>query len=305
MAFEVASLVVFARLQRWLLRSGGVRLPLLDMVKITVAGNAMAATLPGGVAWSAAWVFDQLRQRGVDRFLRVWVFLVAGAVSSFALFLILSAGVWLAGSDGPVAGLRWLVAVLAAIPPLALAAMFLRRTRVLGVPIRRVEATAGRWGPGRRAIGAVRGVSERVRAIHLDPKGWFEVLGLGLLNWICDCAVLIACLLALHISVPWRGIFVIYTVTQIAGVLPFTPGGIGVVEASLAALLTAYGVPTQQALAGVILYRLVSFWGVVPAGWAVWITLDLLPRRRGRHAEPAPGYLDEGAGADASSPAIP
>ena len=33
--FEAASMVVFARLQRWLLRAGGVTVPLRDMVELT------------------------------------------------------------------------------------------------------------------------------------------------------------------------------------------------------------------------------------------------------------------------------
>jgi putative heme transporter len=127
--FEAASMVVFARLQRGLLRAGGVSLPLRTMVELTIAGNAIAVTLPGGVAWAAAWVFGQLSRRGVDRFLRVWVFLVAGAVSSFALFVVVGGGIWLAGNRGPVAGLRWGALVLAMIPIAALILFPLRTTR--------------------------------------------------------------------------------------------------------------------------------------------------------------------------------
>jgi uncharacterized membrane protein YbhN (UPF0104 family) len=118
--FEAASLVVFARIQRWLLLAGGVQLPMRTMVEITLAGNAIAATLPGGVAFAAAWAFGQLERRGVNRFLRVWVFLVAGAVSSFALFIVVALGIEVAGNRGPVADLRWAALSLAAIPVAAL-----------------------------------------------------------------------------------------------------------------------------------------------------------------------------------------
>src|SRR5947207_13593221 len=113
---EVASMTVFARLQRWLLRAGGVRVGMRSMVEITVAGNAMGTTLPGGAAWSATWAFGQLRRRGADRVLSGWVILVAGALASFALFVLVAVGSFLAGSKGPVADLRPLAAVLAAIP---------------------------------------------------------------------------------------------------------------------------------------------------------------------------------------------
>ncbi|MCK4175999.1 lysylphosphatidylglycerol synthase transmembrane domain-containing protein [Aciditerrimonas ferrireducens] len=285
--FEAASMVVFARLQRWLLQAGGVRVPLVDMVELTLAGNALAATLPGGVAWSAAWVFDQLRRRGVERFLRIWVFLVAGAVSSFALFLVVAVGVWAAGTRGPVAGLRWLVAALAAIPLLLALVLWLRRSRVGQALWSTADRSLRRTRPGAWLVTQGSQLVARVEAIRLSPLGWLEALGLGLANWVDDCAVLVLAMVALHVAVPWRGIFVIYGLTQIAAVLPLTPGGLGVVEGSLAALLTAYGVPTSQAFAVVMLYRLISFWGLVPVGWGAWLLVDL-QGRRGRRHQPHP-----------------
>jgi putative heme transporter len=286
--FEAASMVVFARIQRRLLRAGGVWLPLRTMVEITVAGNAVAATLPGGVAWAAAWVFGQLRRRGVDRFLRVWMFLVAGAVSSFALFVVVGGGVWLAGNRGPVAGLRWGVLVLAMIPVAALALYPLRSTRPVRAVVNGIKR-ALRSAPGGKWVArSTRSLFSRIEAVHLSPLEWAEVLGFALLNWLYDCAVLIVSLLAVGVHVPWRGIFVIYGITQIAAALPITPGGLGVVEGSLAALLHAYGVPTQQAIATVIVYRFVSFWGLVPVGWFLWVGLDLMQQkgRLGRRAHP-------------------
>src|SRR5438309_11220880 len=115
-AAEGASLVAFARLQRWLLRAGGLHVGLAPMVEIILAGNALAMSLPGGAAWAAAWAFGQLRRRGADRVLAAWVVLVAGALASFALFLLFVAGALIAGSRGPVASSRPLAVALAAIP---------------------------------------------------------------------------------------------------------------------------------------------------------------------------------------------
>jgi uncharacterized membrane protein YbhN (UPF0104 family) len=286
--FEVGSMVVFARMQRWLLRAGGVEVPLRTMVEITVAGNAVAATLPGGVAWAGAWVFGQLRRRGVSRFLRVWMFLVAGAVSSFALFIVVAAGIELAGSRGPVSGLRWGALALAAVPVAAALVVAVRHR----TPVRQLRSLSGRavrgLPGGAWALRKAGGLVKQVGAIRMSAWRWSEVLGLALLNWLYDCAVLITCLLALHVAVPWRGIFVVYGLTQVAAALPITPGGIGVVEGTLGALLHAYGVPVEQAVATVIVYRIVSFWGLVPIGWATWVALDLLEQRgrRGGLAHP-------------------
>jgi putative heme transporter len=281
--FETASMVVFARMQRWLLRAGKVHIPLPTMVEITVAGNAIAATLPGGVAWAAAWAFDQLGRRGVSRFLRVWVFLVAGALSSFALFVVVALGIEVAGSRGPFSDLRWAALGLAAVPVVGLAAALVRRWPPVGRLEGRVVGVIARLPGGQWLVRSVRSLLGDLDAIHMNPIGWLEVLGLAALNWIYDCAVLVCSLLALHVDVPWRGIFVIYGITQIAASIPITPGGLVIVEGSLAALLTAYGVPPEAALATVVLYRIVSFWGLVPLGWAVWVGLDLAQRRGRRH----------------------
>ena len=287
--FEAASMIVFARIQRWLLWAGRVRLPLRTMVEITVAGNAISATLPGGVAWAAAWAFGQLRRRGVETFLRVWVFLVAGAVSSFALFLVVAIGIEVAGGRGPVADLRWAALSLAGIPVVALALALLRRWS----PVQRLATRLGAFvrlhlPGGRWMLRSGRKVLDRFDAVHLSPSRWAEVLGLAILNWLYDCIVLVCSLLALHVAVPWRGIFVIYGITQIAAAFPITPGGLVVVEGTLAGLLTAYGVHTEAAFATVILYRIVSFWGLVPLGWGVWVWLDLLQRRGQGSRRPHP-----------------
>ena len=226
--FEAASMVVFARMQRWLLWAGDVRLPLRTMVEITVAGNAIAATLPGGVAWAAAWAFGQLRRRGVETFLRVWVFLVAGAVSSFALFLVVAVGIEVAGGRGPVADLRWAAVSLAAIPVVALLAL-VRRSPPVQRALTRLSFFVGRRLPGGALVlRQGRGLLQRLEAVHLSPScGGRRCLGLAVLNWLYDAAVLVCSLLALHVAVPWRGIFVIYGITQIAAALPDHPGGLG------------------------------------------------------------------------------
>lgn len=284
--FEIGSMVVFARMQRWLLRAGGVTVPLRTMVEITVAGNALSTTLPGGVAWAGAWVFGQLRRRGVSRSLRLWMFLVAGAVSSFALFVVLAVGVELAGPRGPVSGLRWLVLGLAAIPVLGGIVLLVRRRRPVLRARRTASAVLARRAAGRWLLRRGRELVGRVEAVPMSWVSWAEVVGLGLLNWLDDCAVLVVCLVALRVGVPWRGIFVAYGLTQIAAVFPLTPGGLGVVEGTLAALLHAYGVPLDSAVAVVIVYRIVSFWGLVPVGWAVWVALDLATAADGATTHP-------------------
>jgi uncharacterized membrane protein YbhN (UPF0104 family) len=47
---------------------------------------------------------------------------------------------------------------------------------------------------------------------------------------------------------------------QLAGGLPGTPGGLGITEFGLILVLSAYGFPSRETLAPVLIYRIVSYW---------------------------------------------
>ncbi|HLI24999.1 MAG TPA: YbhN family protein, partial [Acidimicrobiales bacterium] len=258
---EMSSMVIFARLQRWLLRAGGVSVRLRDMVEITLAGNALSVSIPGGAAWSAGWIWGQLRRRRVDRVLAAWVVLVAGALASYALFLLVVAGAEIAGNRGPVASLRWVERILLALGVLLVAGLFaLGRSPWLQDRWRRFQCSWSAAGGRRRQVAdALATFGERLRVVQPTPLAWVEALGLALGNWVADLASLIFCIKTVHASVPWSGVVISYALTQISASLPITPGGLAVVEASMTALLTAYGLPASTAITVVLLYRLISF----------------------------------------------
>jgi glycosyltransferase 2 family protein len=70
---------------------------------------------------------------------------------------------------------------------------------------------------------------------------------------------------------------VVYLAGNAVGSAAPTPGGIGGVEAVLAAGLTAIGVPAHEAIPAVLLFRVATFWLPIPAGWVSYLLL----RRRG------------------------
>lgn len=299
--FEAASLIAFARLQRWLLRAGGVHLRLREMVEITLAGNALAMSLPGGAAWAAAWDYAQLHRRGAKREVAAWVVLVAGALSAFALFLLMVVGSLVAGDEGPVASLRPVGLGLLAIPVVAaLVAFAAHRRQGVRDALASISAWVARLPGGRRVRDAVAALVDKIAIVKPSFSTWLEALAFALLNWLETCACLAVCIIAVHGQVPWRGLLVAYTVGQVAASLPITPGGVGVVEGSITGLLVAYGMSTKTALAAVLLFRVVSFWALVPLGWIAWGTLTLVGRRRpGRVQHPWRVHAHEGDGATA------
>jgi glycosyltransferase 2 family protein len=70
---------------------------------------------------------------------------------------------------------------------------------------------------------------------------------------------------------------VVYLAGNAVGSAAPTPGGIGGVEAVLAAGLTALGIPAHEAIPAVLLFRVATFWLPIPAGWVSYLIL----RRRG------------------------
>ena len=94
-----------------------------------------------------------------------------------------------------------------------------------------------------------------------------------LLSWLADLAVLALAFVALGERPPWAGLVLAYCLGQAASALPFTPGGLAVVEGGLTATLVAFGGCPAGTLTAVLLYRLISHWAVVPAGGLAWLAL--------------------------------
>ncbi len=293
---EAASLLSFGRLRRALLCAVQVAPRRAAVVAVTLAGTALARVLPGGAASAGIWAYRQLRRRGIARSTTIWVLLVAGALSSLGLFAIVVAGVELGGGRSPSASLRWAAAGLVSIPlAFGVAGVILChcphwRLRAEHVA-RRVEAGSRL---GRRCGHVVRVLWARLCLARLGPARWLMAWLWALGNWVFDGALLVICILALGIEVPWHGIAFAYGLSQLATSVPLTPGGLGVVEASLAGLLVSEGMPGVGALAVVVLYRGVSLLVVGALGAGAGLHLrssrrQVRPRSRNtaRHRPPA------------------
>jgi uncharacterized protein (TIRG00374 family) len=276
-AFEAASLACLAALQQWLLRAGGERIHLWVVGAIVLAANAIAGALPGGAAFAAAWVFRQLRRRGVGQSLAGMVLMVAGLLSVLSLFVLLVAGVLAGGSSGPGGALRPVVIGLAVFGSVVVGTVagLLRfrwvRRRAWRV-WRRIGTRSRRLWDIEQALSRL---GRQVRATRPGVRPWLWPSGMAVFNWGFDMACLVACAWSLGFGVPWRGILVAYALTQLAGSLRLTPGGLGVVETSLTALLVLYGLRAEQAIAVTLLYRVVSYWVLQPIGWASGLGLAL------------------------------
>jgi uncharacterized protein (TIRG00374 family) len=62
-----------------------------------------------------------------------------------------------------------------------------------------------------------------------------------------------------------------YAATAVIALVPLTPGGIGIVEASLSGLLVLAGVGSASAIIATLAYRLVTYWLPIFAGGGVYV----------------------------------
>ncbi|MEV0692519.1 YbhN family protein [Streptomyces sp. NPDC050388] len=283
---EALSLLCLAAMQWWLLRAGDARLRFGRVAVMILAANAVAGALPAGAAFAAAWLFRQLRRCRVSPVLAGAVLAVSGVFSGLALFSLLVAGVLAGGGAGAAVGLRaavlWLAAALVLVTAGTVA---LARFPPVRRRVRRAWRRIGVRSP--RMWSIENGLSHLVRHVRAKQPGvrpWLTPFALAVSNWVLDVACLGACAWGLGIALPWPGTLVAYVLTQMAGALRLTPGGLGIVETGLAALLVLYGLRVDQAIALTLLYRIASYWAPQAIGWTSWLGLTIASHRRA-HAE--------------------
>jgi hypothetical protein len=96
-------------------------------------------------------------------------------------------------------------------------------------------------------------------------------------NWLLDAASLYVFVGAFGHWVNPDGLIVSFTIAHVLSVVPITPGGLGVVEATLTSTLVGFGTPRGIAILGVIGYRLVQFWLPIPVGGLAYLSLHIDP----------------------------
>ena len=277
-AAEAGSLWVFAFLQRTVLGLAGTSIPMPGLFLLTMANDAIANTVPGEPAVSSAFRYRYYRRRGADGASAGWTIFTILIAQAIGMSLLLLIGVLIALAGGP-GGRDTRAAVVGLIIVAAAGAVLVRRDLVLRLAEAAVRGVQRVTGHPRGNVGArITSTLARMRQIPLSrpATAWVVVLAAGV--WCCDFACLLCALWAVHAAIPWAGVLLAYCVSEVAASLPIVPGGIGVVEGSLAVILTAYGASQTSALSAALVFRGVSFWLAIAVGWTSVAVIS----RRGR-----------------------
>ncbi|MCI2974690.1 MAG: flippase-like domain-containing protein [Ferrimicrobium sp.] len=276
---EFLSVVSYALLQRKLLNVTGFRIGLRFLLGITLATDAIADSLPGEPVFSSAFRFAQYRRHGVDAANATWVMvtvLVALALGLSALTLLGLLIALIFGSKRGPASLGALAVIVLTVMVTVLTRVSLWR-RVLDWSLRISQHLPPRLR--NRLHPALQQWNTLLDDIHVGVLDSFIIGLLGVSEWGLDLGCLILVFPALGFPIPWTSVILGYAASQIIGVVPITPGGLGIIEGSLSAVLITFGALARHAITAVLVYRLISYWLLIPIGWIAFTIIRIKTRR--------------------------
>lgn len=237
-------------------------LPFGPNLAVQVASSFASFAAPaqiGGVALKGRF----LQRRGVDPAVAVAA-IGLNTVAAFGVHVaILAAFVFWAGSsdfgDLPApsgATLVWVAACAAAVLLL-----------VVALPI-------GRRFLRETAFPAVRRSAQGIVEVARRPIRLAGLFGGSAMITLTYAGALVASVEAFGSDLPVAAVALVYMVGAIVQSVAPTPGGLGAAEAAYIGGLTAIGLPSERAVAAVLLFRLLTFWFPVIPGWVAMTWLQ-------------------------------
>jgi undecaprenyl-diphosphatase len=132
----------------------------------------------------------------------------------------------------------------------------------------------GRRFAARKLLPSLKSSLVSLGRVARSPVRLALLFGGSALVTLAYIAGLVASVEAFGVSASIGQIGAVYLVSSLIAAASPTPGGIGAIEAALAAGLTGIGIPSGPAVSAVLLYRLATYWLPVPPGWLSWRLLQ-------------------------------
>jgi hypothetical protein len=274
-AVEAGWVFAMSQVYRSALMAFGGTVRRAAVLRISMAAFTLSRMLPGGGAAGGAVAARELIALGNPALRTIVSMLASWWITMTGLSALVVGGIAISAAAGTLSP-----AYLAA-PSAALGAFVLSGAAI-------VVAARRPWLRTRLSALIARGASRMGPAIATDARrdtldavgcairisGVLAVFAWGLAVWTLDAAALWFSLAAFGVRVDIGVLLVGYGVANLISALPeLTPGWLGVLEASVAVTLAAFGVPEGIAVVAVLIYRLVSYWlptiAGIPAAFSV------------------------------------
>lgn len=275
--FALLSVALMLRAECWyvILRGalGGTRISRLISARATMIGVMVSATLPGRLG-EPARVFVIARRAGDTR---NCIALVAGTVLAQTLLnvaaLVTLASV-LVASVTLFRNAAWAIVPATALP-IAVVGVILAGPRLL-------DRAAPKTTVLGRAAAFARTEIKRMRGglrVFRRPRDAFHAGTAQFAAWSVQLLACDALLRAFGIATPSRlgAAAAVLVATNVAAVVPITPGNVGVFQAASVAVLAAYGVDTGSALAYGLALQLLEVTTAIALGLPALLAEGLRP----------------------------
>jgi uncharacterized protein (TIRG00374 family) len=282
---EGLSLFCYGLLTQAVLPPGAHNPGLSRLFRIDLAAAAVAHVIPAGTVGSAGIGYRLFTAEGIKGNDAAVMMATKGLGSTVVLNVLL----WLSLVVSiPLAGFHPIyvtVAVIGAVVLFAVAALAVGITRGTKRASRILHAAGDRIPglTGDRLEQAVRDTAASLSALGRDRRVLARSLTWASLNWLLDAASLWCFVAAFGRLVNPVELFAAYGIANVAGVLPITPAGLGVIDSVAPLMLVSFGVTRSVATLGVLGWRLVNFWLPIPVGAAAYVSLKV-PRGAGLKA---------------------
>ncbi len=285
LVLEGLSLFCYGLLTQAVLPPGSNNPGLSRLFRIDLAAAAVAHVIPAGTLGSAGIGYRLFTAEGIKGRDAAVMMATKGLGSTVVLNVLL----WLSLVISiPLAGFHPIyvtVAVIGALVLLAIGILAFGITRQSERASRVLRAIGNRI-PGLTGDSLERGIRDAgnsLSALARDRRTLVLSLTWASLNWLLDAASLWCFVAAFGRFLNPVELFAAYGIANVAGVLPITPAGLGVIDSVAPLLLISFGVTRSVATLGVLGWRLVNFWLPIPAGAAAYVSLKV-PRGAGPKA---------------------
>lgn len=250
----VVAIVLLAATAEPVLRRLGTPAPLWPLVRAHLQRHAVSTLLPlGGPAGIVAYV-RALDSSGVPAADAVIAALAASVLGTVSFVVILIPALVVLGARQ---GVTWIL--VAATAALVVVVGLLSWLMWLVMRARPLPAIVTRWLPG-----SMKELAADIGERGLDWRDLIAPFVLAVLGDIAYGLMLWCCLGAVHHPVSIVEAFTAYGVGTLFLLVSPAFQGLGLVEASLAVTLTAFGVPAPDAIGAALLYRFGELW--IPLG---------------------------------------
>jgi uncharacterized protein (TIRG00374 family) len=285
---ELAHFACTFSLQRIALRTKGW----FPVVTAQLAGNSISLIVPGGAAAGAAVQFRMLATSGMDSAdsvggLTAFSFLGIGGLLALPIFALPALLFGAPVSRGLVEAA--VIGAIGFVLFVAFGVMIMTTDRPLHWAGELAQTVRNRL---LRRRGPISGLGDRlveqrnlIRTVLGQQWGQATLLSAGRLLFDYLCLLFAVRAVGAH---PRASLILLaYAVSGVIGLVPITPGGLGIVEASLSGLLVLAGLTGVQAVLATLAYRLASYWLPLVAGPFAYAAFKLR-YRNGKIPPPVP-----------------